>query len=60
MGSDADGAGTTVGGKGETTVKSQRETTCPSVLFAAIEEIYNGKDWCFLPGDVLGLIFFRE
>ena len=43
MGSDADGAGTTVGGKGETTVKSQRET-CSSVLFAAIEEIYNGKD----------------
>ena len=44
MGSDADGAGTTVGGKGETTVKSQRETTCPSGFFAVIEEIYNGKD----------------
>ena len=49
-----------MGGKGETTVKSQRETTCPSVLFAVIEEIYKRKDWCFLPDDVLGLIFFRE
>ena len=47
MGSDGGGQGTTVGGKGEeTTVKSQRKTTCPSVLFAVIEEIYNGKDWC--------------
>ena len=44
MGSDGGGVGTTVGGKGETTVESQRETTCPSVLFAVIEEIYNGKD----------------
>ena len=50
MGSDGGEVGTTVGGKGETTVKSQRETICPSVFLQLLKRYTMGRIDVFFAG----------